>query len=53
MLLVCKFDKIRKKLMLNYSLKSDEMKLIQNSSEANELKFRIISKDQNNEYMAE
>lgn len=52
MLLVCKFDKIRKKLSVNYCIKSSEMTLIKNSSATNELTFRIISKDQNNEYMA-
>ena len=52
MLLVCKFDKIRKKLILNYRINSNEMRLIRDSSETNELTFRIISKDQNNGYMA-
>lgn len=53
MLLVCKYDRIRKKLLLKYSIPSKEIKLIENSNESNELMFRIVSSDQNNEFKAE
>ena len=56
-LLVCKVDKLRKNLKLNYKIKAGDIKLIENtcvskSEESDELKFRIIS-SQNNEFVAE
>lgn len=53
MLLVCKIDKMKKKLQLRYKIEAEEMKLVKNSDDQNELTFRIISRDQSNEYMAE
>ena len=53
MLLVCKYDRIRKKLTLKYRIPSKDIKLIENSNESNELMFRIVSSDQNNEFKVE
>lgn len=53
MLLVCKYDRIRKKLILKYHIPSKDIKLIENSNESNEVMFRIVSLDQNNEFKAE
>lgn len=49
-LLVCKVDKIRKSLKLNYKIKTNDLKLIVESND--ERKFRI-SATQNNEFVAE
>lgn len=51
-LLVCKCgDRFSsRKLKLNYKLPTSKLKLIENSDEFNELKFRIVSSDQNNEF---
>ena len=57
MLLVCKVDKLKKSLKLNYKIKTQDIKLIENISEKNsndedEFKFQIIS-SQNNQFIAE
>ena len=44
---------MKRKLAINYVLQAREITLIVNSNENNELMFRIISSDQNNEFMAE
>ena len=50
-LLVCKCDnRFSRKLKLNYKLPTCKLKLIENSNETNELMFRIVSADQNNEF---
>lgn len=53
MLLVCKCDRIKRKLTVNYQIPSSKIKLIVNSNNLNELMFRIVSNDQNNEFKAE
>ena len=50
MLLVCKCDRIRRKLQLKYQIPSAKLKLIEHSNASNELMFRIVSSDQNNEF---
>jgi len=53
-LLVCKCDnRFTRKLKLNYKLPTSKLKLIENSNETNELMFRIVSSDQNNEFKAD
>lgn len=59
MLLVCKVDKLKKNLKLNYNISTQDMKLIENTLESNvssdeneKLKFRLIS-SQNNQFLAE
>jgi hypothetical protein len=53
MLLVSKCDKIKKKLLLNRQINSHKLKLIENSNVDNPLMFRVVSTDQNNEFMVE
>jgi hypothetical protein len=44
---------MRRKLILKYRISAKEIKLIENSNDTNDLMFRIISSDQNNEFIAE
>ena len=52
-LFVCKIDRMRKSLRLNYQIRASDLKLVVNVNSTNELVFRIISSDQNNEFLAE
>jgi hypothetical protein len=53
MLLVCKCDRLRRKLQLKYKIPADKITIVENSNENNELTFRLVSSDQNNEFKAE
>jgi hypothetical protein len=44
---------LRKKYLLKYEIKVSTITIIENSDLENELIFRIISPEQNNEFMAE
>ncbi|CAF0880540.1 unnamed protein product [Brachionus calyciflorus] len=52
-LLVCNCDKFKRKLILKYRIETKNIKLVENSNQSNELDFRIISSDQNNEFRAD
>lgn len=53
MLLVCKCDRLRKRLQLKYKIPADKITVVENSDPNNELTFRLVSSDQNNEFKAE
>lgn len=50
MLLVCKCDKIRRKLQVKYKIKSSEITIVENAKDTSDLSFRLVSSDQNNEF---
>lgn len=52
-LLVSKYDRVRKKLTVKYEIPTKDIKLIENSNESNDMMFRIMSLDQNNEFKTE
>ena len=52
-LLICKCDRIKRKLVLKYRYEAKKIKLVENPSDLDELIFRIISFDQNNEFKVE
>ena len=54
-LIVSKIEKLslKKTLRFNYNVNGIDIKLVSNSSETDELKFRIVSSDQNNEFKAD
>jgi hypothetical protein len=53
-LLICGYvDILRRKYLIKYELKVSTITIIENSDPENELIFRIISPEQNNEFLAE
>ena len=53
-LLICGYvDILRRKYLLKYELKVSTITIIENSDPENDLIFRIISPEQNNEFLAE
>ncbi|RNA20859.1 PH domain-containing 4 isoform X1 [Brachionus plicatilis] len=52
-LLVCHCDRIKRKLVLKYRIETKTIKLVEHSNQSDELMFRIITSDQNNEFKAD
>ncbi len=54
-LIVSKVEKLtlKKTLRFNYNFSGADIKLVENSSDTDELKFRLVSLDQNNEFRAD
>jgi len=52
---VSKVEKLtlKKTLRFNYNISGADIKLVENSSDTDELKFRLVSLDQNNEFRAD
>lgn len=54
-LIVSKIEKLslKKTIRFNYRIDGADIKLVENSSESDELKFRLVTSDQNNEFRAD